>query len=70
MLDSVVNDREEVVVTRAGHPSVVIACLEDFESLRETAYLMRSPANARLWLDAMEPLEDGNGEEHDLIDAN
>ena len=31
---------------------------------------MRSPANARLWLDAMEPLEDGNVEEHDLIDAN
>ena len=24
VLDSVVNDREEVVVTRAGHPSVVI----------------------------------------------
>lgn len=70
VLDSVVNDREEVVVTRAGHPSVVIVSLEDFESMRETAYLMRSPANARRLLDAMERLEEGTGEEHDLIDAD
>lgn len=70
VLDSVVNDREEVVVTRAGHPSVVIVSLEDFESMRETAYLMRSPTNARRLLDAMERLEEGTGEEHDLIDAD
>ncbi len=70
VLDSVVNDREEVVVTRAGHASVVIVSLEDFESMRETAYLMRSPTNARRLLDAMERLEEGTGEEHDLIDAD
>jgi antitoxin YefM len=33
---------------------VVIVSLADYESLRETAYLMRSPANARRLLDAME----------------
>lgn len=70
VLDSVVNDREEVVVTRAGHEPVVIMSLADFESLRETAYLMRSPANARRLLDAMERLEAGRGEQHDLVDAD
>ncbi len=70
VLDSVVNDREEVVITRAGHDPVVIVSLADFESMRETAYLMRSPANARRLLDAMERLEDGRGEPHDLIDAD
>lgn len=70
VLDSVVNDREEVVITRAGHEPVVLMSLADFESLRETAYLMRSPANARRLLDAMERLEDGRGEQHDLIDAD
>jgi antitoxin YefM len=70
VLDAVVNDREEVVITRAGHEPVVIVSLEDFESLRETAYLMRSPANARRLLDAMERLESGHGEHHDLIDAD
>jgi antitoxin YefM len=70
VLDSVVNDREEVVITRAGHEPVVIVSLADFESLRETAYLMRSPINARRLLDAMERLEAGGGEPHDLIDAD
>ncbi|HET7071205.1 MAG TPA: type II toxin-antitoxin system prevent-host-death family antitoxin, partial [Nocardioides sp.] len=70
VLDSVVNDREEVVITRAGHDPVVLMSLADFESLRETAYLMRSPANARRLLDAMERLEDGRGEQHDLVDAD
>lgn len=70
VLDSVIKDREEVVITRAGHEPVVIMSLEDFESLRETAYLMRSPANARRLLDAMERLESGAGEAHDLVDAD
>ena len=70
VLDDVVNNREEVVITRAGHESVVIVSLEDFESLRETAYLMRSPTNARRLLDAMERLEAESGETHDLIDAD
>lgn len=68
VLDSVVDDREEVVITRAGHEPVVIVSLADFESLRETAYLMRSPANARRLLDAMERLESGEGEAHELVD--
>ncbi len=69
VLDSVINNREEVVITRAGHEPVVIVSLADFESLRETAYLMRSPANARRLLDAMERLESGAGEAHELLDA-
>ena len=67
VLDSVVNDREEVVITRAGHEPVVIVSLEDYEALKETAYLMRSPKNARRLLDALERLEAGQGEPHDLI---
>ena len=68
-LDSVINDREAVVITRSGHDPVVIVSLEDYESLRETAYLMRSPANARRLLNAMERLEAGQGQPHDLVDA-
>jgi antitoxin YefM len=68
VLDGVVNDREEVVITRAGHPSVVIMSLDDFESLKETAYLMRSPANARRLLDAMERLEAEGGDAHDMLE--
>ncbi|WP_183319910.1 type II toxin-antitoxin system Phd/YefM family antitoxin [Flexivirga oryzae] len=70
VLDSVVNDREEVVITRAGHEPAVIVSLDDYESLKETAYLMRSPANARRLLDAIERLESGHGEHHELIDTD
>ena len=66
VLDSVIDDREEVVITRAGREPVVIVSLADFEALRETVYLMRSPANARRLLDAMERLEGGREEERAL----
>ena len=68
MLDDVVADREETIVTRSGHDPVVIVSLEDYQSLRETAYLLRSPANARHLLDSIERLEDGHGTEHVLIE--
>ena len=67
-LDRVVNDREEVVVTRAGHEPVVIVSLEDYESLKETAYLLRSPANARRLLASIERLESGAGTRRDLVE--
>lgn len=70
VLDGVINDREEVVITRAGHEPVVIVSLEDYESLKEAAYLMRSPANARRLLDAMERLESGHGQVHDLAEGD
>jgi antitoxin YefM len=70
VLDSVINDREEVVIARAGHEPVVIVSLADFESLRETAYLMRSPTNARRLCDAMERLEASGGTEHGLTETD
>lgn len=67
ILERVVNDREEVVITRAGHEPVVMVSLDEYESLSETVQLMRSPANARRLLDAMERLEAGQGDSHDLL---
>ncbi|MCY0924441.1 MULTISPECIES: type II toxin-antitoxin system Phd/YefM family antitoxin [unclassified Streptomyces] len=61
VLDAVNDDREEVVITRAGHDPVVIVSLEDYESLKETAYLLRNPVNARRLLASVERLEAGRG---------
>jgi len=68
VLDSVVNDREEVVITRAGHEAAVIVSLADYESLKETAYLLRSPANARRLLASIDELESGAGAARELLD--
>ena len=70
VLDRVVDDREEIIITRSGHESVVIVSLEDYQSLRETAYLMRSPTNARRLFDAIERLEAHEGQERDLIETD
>src|SRR6266540_3402862 len=67
-LDSVVDNREEVVITRAGHEPVVIVSLDDYESLKETAYLLRSPENARRLLASIDRLEAGQGQARDLVE--
>jgi antitoxin YefM len=67
-LDSVVNDREEVVITRAGHEPVVMVSLDDYQSLKETAYLLRSPENAQRLITAIERLESGGGAQHELAE--
>lgn len=68
VLDSVVNDREEIVITRAGREPAVIVSLDDYESLKETAYLLRNPANARRLLASIDELEGGHGTERDLVE--
>ena len=67
-LNAVVDDREEVVITRAGHDPVVIVALADYESLKETAYLLRSPENARRLLASIDRLEHGGGVERDIVE--
>ncbi|WP_214366407.1 type II toxin-antitoxin system Phd/YefM family antitoxin [Pseudonocardia sp. H11422] len=67
-LNSVIADREEVVITRAGHDPVVMVALDDYESLKETAYLLRSPENARRLLGAIDRLEHGAGAPRELLD--
>ncbi|MDA8369680.1 MAG: type II toxin-antitoxin system prevent-host-death family antitoxin [Nocardiopsaceae bacterium] len=65
-LDSVIEDREEVVVTRAGREPVVMVALSEYETLKETAYLLRSPENARRLVSAIEELEAGRGIEREI----
>jgi antitoxin YefM len=67
-MDQVCDDREPVIITRKRDQAVVMLSLEDYESLEETAYLLRNPANARRLFDAIESLEAGNGQARELIE--
>lgn len=53
---------------RAGHEPVVIVSLDDYESLKESAYLLRSPENARRLLASIDRLEAGRGSVRDLVE--
>lgn len=67
-MDQVCNDCDPVIITRKRDQSVVMLSLEDYKSLEETAYLLRSPANARRLLEAVRSLENGEGTERELVE--
>ena len=67
-MDRVCEGHEPVIITRSGESSVVMLSLEDFNSLEETAYLLRSPRNAKRLLEAIAELEQGRGTERELAE--
>lgn len=62
----VCQDHDPIIITRKREDSVVMIALDDFESLTETAYLLRSPRNTRRLLDSIKELEEGKGIERAL----
>ena len=67
-MDRVCNDHEPLIITRNGEKAVVMLSLEDYKALEETAYLLRSPANARRLLSAIAQLSAGQGTPRELAE--
>jgi len=67
-MEKVCADHAPVIITRKSESPVVMMSLEDYQSMEETTYLLRSPANARQLLESIAELEAGNGTERDLIE--
>ncbi len=67
-MDRVCNDHEALIITRNGEQSVVMLSLEDYKALEETAYLLRTPANAKRLLNAAMQLNVGKGVERELAE--
>jgi len=67
-MDRVCESHAPIIITRSGEPSVVIISLADYNALEETAYLLRSPKNARRLLEAIADLEAGRGRERELAE--
>lgn len=59
LMDKATEDAEEIRITRRGKPDVVLVAADVLEGLRETAYLLRSPANAERSLAALADVQDG-----------
>jgi antitoxin YefM len=67
-MDRVCNDHEPLIITRAGAEPAVLLSLDDYKALEETAYLLRSPANAKRLLAALEQLQSGGARERQLVE--
>src|SRR5262245_19520440 len=69
-LDSVVDDQEEVLITRPGREGVVLVSQREYESMRETLYLMASPANRGRLSRSIARLEAGQGSVRELAEED
>jgi len=66
-----VNEDHDVVEIVSKHGNAVLVSADDYSALREGAYLLRSPANARRLLNAYEnALNRTHLAEHDLVDPD
>ncbi|MFN8101174.1 MAG: type II toxin-antitoxin system prevent-host-death family antitoxin [Mycobacterium sp.] len=60
LIEQVNADRAPVEITSKNGRAILMSA-DDWEAWQETAYLFRSPANARRLLDAADALDKGRG---------
>ncbi len=67
VLDQVVNDADCTVITRRDSEDAVVMSLDFYNSLMETVYLLKSPANAEHLRKSIEQYRAGNALEKGLL---
>ncbi|RMR11232.1 hypothetical protein ALP90_200248 [Pseudomonas amygdali pv. ulmi] len=61
-------DKPPILITRQNGKPCVLMSLDEYDSLEETAYLLRSPGNAKRLLRSINDLLKGQGVEKGLIE--
>ena len=65
--DKVESAQEPAIISRKNHEDLALLPAAELASLRETAYLLRSPRNAARLLAALSNSRAGGGEAKDLV---
>ena len=60
-LDSVVDDSDMIIVNHNRSSGIVLMSLDEYNSLRETAYIMSSPLMVQRIKEAENEMHDGKG---------
>jgi antitoxin YefM len=68
VMDRVVDDHEQVIVTRHMAEEVVMIALSDWNAIEETLHLLSTRANLEALRDSIRAADAGEVEEHDLIE--
>lgn len=66
-LDKVTNDVSELVIKRKNHKDLVLIPLDEYNSLKETTYLLKG-ANRNILLNSIKELETNKVMEKELIE--
>jgi antitoxin YefM len=69
VMDRVVQDRTNVVVTRQKGEPVVMVSLAEWNAVTETLHLLSTPANADRLRGAIRQLDAGRGSERELAQS-
>ena len=59
-MEKVCNDHSPIIITRQNSDPVIMMSLSDYNSIQETAYLLRSPKNAEKLATSIQELKDGD----------
>lgn len=68
IMDQIITDHEPIIVTRRNGDNVVMVSYEDYAAIEETAYLLKSPKNAKRLRESIKSYEEGKGKEQILIE--
>lgn len=63
-MEKVCDDHSPIIITRKNARPVVIMALDDYNAIEETAYLLRSPANAERLRQSIKQFEEGKITHH------
>ena len=69
LIDRVNANREAVEIT-SKRGNAVLMSLDEYEALQETAYLLRSPANAKRLQESIAQAKKGKGKERKLVSCD
>ena len=61
LMDEVTKNREVVIIHRRGNEDVALINADELNSILETAHLLRSPANAKRLLTALDKVRNKSG---------
>ncbi len=66
-LDTVINDVEEIIIKRKNNKDLVLISLDEYNSLKETSYLL-SGKNRDILIQSIKEAEQGEAKEQNLME--
>lgn len=70
IMDKACSSHETVLVTRKSGEDMVLLSYSDYKAIEETAYLLRSPKNAKRLLESLKDSIEGEVSTHELDEEN
>ena len=67
--DQVINDQDALLITRSDGQTIVAIPFDQYNSVTETEYLLRNPANRERLLQSLANLRAGKGKTRKLIEV-